>query len=185
MSDMNNKVALIKGASSGIGRATAELFAERSAKVVVAARKQNELHPQQCRSRSRSADVDYLMPAKLIKLAHQTSADDSHESRESEAEGQFSNVSTNYCAGLKMSIKKVSSREFNQAVSRVKKAAGEGPMFITERGRPSHVLMTIEHYQRLSGAPTSLADALAMTPEATEVALEVPRLDERARGADL
>ena len=84
-----------------------------------------------------------------------------------------------------MSIKKVSSREFNQAVSRVKKAAGEGPVFITERGRPSHVLMTIEHYRRLSGAPSSLADALAMTPEAAEVVFEAPRLDEPARAADL
>lgn len=121
----------------------------------------------------------------MILRTPQTRGDDGHKSKESEAEGQCSNISTNYRAGLKMSIKKVSSREFNQAVSRVKKAAGEGPVFITERGRPSHVLMTIEHYQRLSGAPTSLADALAMTPEAAEVALEIPRLDERARGADL
>jgi NAD(P)-dependent dehydrogenase (short-subunit alcohol dehydrogenase family) len=37
LSDMNNKVALITGASSGIGRATAELFAEKGARVVVAA----------------------------------------------------------------------------------------------------------------------------------------------------
>ncbi len=40
---MNNKVALITGASSGIGRATAELFAKKGAKVVVAARRQEEL----------------------------------------------------------------------------------------------------------------------------------------------
>ena len=43
MSDMNDKVALITGASSGIGRATAELFAARGAKVVLAARREHEL----------------------------------------------------------------------------------------------------------------------------------------------
>jgi NAD(P)-dependent dehydrogenase (short-subunit alcohol dehydrogenase family) len=43
MSDMNEKVALITGASSGIGRATAEAFAVRGAKVVLAARRESEL----------------------------------------------------------------------------------------------------------------------------------------------
>jgi len=38
-----NKVAIVTGASSGIGRATAKLFAEEGARIIVAARRQAEL----------------------------------------------------------------------------------------------------------------------------------------------
>ncbi len=43
MIDLNGKVAVVTGASSGIGRATAALFARAGAKVVVAARRKAEL----------------------------------------------------------------------------------------------------------------------------------------------
>ena len=43
MSALSNKVAIITGASSGIGYATSKLFARAGAKVVVAARRQLEL----------------------------------------------------------------------------------------------------------------------------------------------
>jgi NAD(P)-dependent dehydrogenase (short-subunit alcohol dehydrogenase family) len=43
MSDMSDKVALITGASSGIGKATAEAFAAKGARVVLAARRHDEL----------------------------------------------------------------------------------------------------------------------------------------------
>ncbi|HEY4713325.1 MAG TPA: type II toxin-antitoxin system Phd/YefM family antitoxin [Aquirhabdus sp.] len=49
-----------------------------------------------------------------------------------------------------MSIITLSSREFNQDTSRAKKATQEGPVFITDRGRPAHVLLSIKDYQLLT-----------------------------------
>ena len=44
------------------------------------------------------------------------------------------------------------AREYNQDASRVKRAAKDGPVIITERGKPAHVLMTVAAYERLKGA---------------------------------
>jgi prevent-host-death family protein len=83
-----------------------------------------------------------------------------------------------------MSITTLSSREFNQDTSRAKKAAAEGPVIITDRGRPAHVLLSFEDYQRLSGGPRSIADALAM-PGEEDIAFEPPRVSLGSRSADL
>jgi prevent-host-death family protein len=69
----------------------------------------------------------------------------------------------------------LSSREFNQDTGRAKKAAKRGPVFITDRGRPAHVLLTIEEYQRITDKGESIVDLLAM-PEAAGVEFEPPRL---------
>ncbi|KAG0165638.1 hypothetical protein DFQ28_006210 [Apophysomyces sp. BC1034] len=70
----------------------------------------------------------------------------------------------------------MTSREFNQATSEAKKASLGGPVFITDRGKPSHVLLNIDEYRKLAGGTTTLADALAQHGEA-EFAFEVPRVD--------
>lgn len=43
MKQLSGKTAIVTGASAGIGRATAELFAQEGARVVVAARRATEL----------------------------------------------------------------------------------------------------------------------------------------------
>ena len=74
-----------------------------------------------------------------------------------------------------MAVTTLSSREFNQDTSGAKKAARRGPVFITNRGRPAHVLLTIEDYRRLAGGNMSLAEALAQ-PGDSEFAFKPPRV---------
>jgi len=59
----------------------------------------------------------------------------------------------------------ISSREFNQDAAGAKRAAQAGPVFITDRGRPAHVLLSIEDYRRLSGEQRSIVNLLAMDTE--------------------
>ena len=83
-----------------------------------------------------------------------------------------------------MPITTVSSREFNQDASGAKRAASKGPVIITDRGRPAHVLLTIEAYQKLTPKAASIAELLAM-PGVADVAFEPPRVGRMARAADL
>jgi prevent-host-death family protein len=83
-----------------------------------------------------------------------------------------------------MTITSLSSREFNQDTGRAKKAAEHGPVFITDRGRPAHVLLSIEEYRRLTGARRNLVAALSM-PGLSEIDIESPRSRELPRPADL
>jgi prevent-host-death family protein len=59
-------------------------------------------------------------------------------------------------------MRAISSREFNQDVSQAKRAARFEPVFVTDRGRPTHVLMSIDAFRRLSGETESIVDLLAM-----------------------
>lgn len=61
-----------------------------------------------------------------------------------------------------MAITVISSREFNQDTGRAKKAALTGPVFITDRGVPSFVLMRIEEYRNLTGVKNNIAELLSM-----------------------
>jgi prevent-host-death family protein len=75
-----------------------------------------------------------------------------------------------------MTITTISSREFNQEASRVKRATANGPVFITDRGQPSHVLLTIEEYLKITDKKESIVELLAM-PETADIDFEPPRLN--------
>lgn len=83
-----------------------------------------------------------------------------------------------------MTITTLSSREFNQDASGAKKAANQGPVFITDRGRPAHVLLSIEDYQKMVGGPASIVDLLAL-PGVEDIAFDPPRAGKLYRPADL
>ncbi len=74
----------------------------------------------------------------------------------------------------------ISSREFNQDAGGAKKAARRGPVFITDRGRPAHVLLSIEDYRKLVGKQPDIVKLLAMK-EGAAITFEPPRLRESVR----
>lgn len=78
--------------------------------------------------------------------------------------------------------KQISSREFNQDTAGAKKAAEKGPVYITDRGRPAHVLLTYEAYEQLIGTHHVL-DTLGRPAGVENVELVVPASEETARPA--
>lgn len=77
----------------------------------------------------------------------------------------------------------LTSRELNQDVGRAKREAAEGPVFITDRGKPSHVLLSIEDYRRLTGRRRTLGEALAM-PGVADIEFDPSRPRDLPRAAD-
>ena len=80
----------------------------------------------------------------------------------------------------------MTSREFNQHVSRAKRAAKDGPVIITERGKPSYVLMRHEEFAKKPALPNRPQNALeALTdPNASDIDVEFPRLQISFREVD-
>ena len=79
----------------------------------------------------------------------------------------------------------ISSRQFNQSAAAAKRAARDGPVLITDRGRPSHVLLSYEHYRKLRGAGSNLADVLCRTPGIADIDFEIPARLEQERSVEL
>lgn len=83
-----------------------------------------------------------------------------------------------------MSITTMSSREFNHDTSGAKKASQEGPVIITDRGKPAHVLLSIEEYQKLTGIGTSIVELLVM-PDVPDIDFDPERAVVTPRSVDL
>ncbi len=77
-----------------------------------------------------------------------------------------------------MSVHTFSSREFTRDVSAAKRAASEGPVFITDRGRPAFALLAIDDYYRIAGdAETTLLDVMDAIPGGHAIEFDPARLD--------
>ena len=77
------------------------------------------------------------------------------------------NRGMSYCTdkrGAAMTASFLSSRDFNRDPGRAKRAAKNGPVFVTERSKPALVVLSIEDYEKLAGQHRSLADLL-MPPD--------------------
>lgn len=72
------------------------------------------------------------------------------------------------------------SRDFNRDPGSIKRAAMAGPVFITDRNKPSLVVMAIKDYERLAGRGTSLFDVL-MPDDDQDFDFEPPKARVAAR----
>jgi prevent-host-death family protein len=77
----------------------------------------------------------------------------------------------------------LTSREFNQAASEAKRAANNGPVFITDRGKPAHVLLSFADYQKLTGQRRNIAEMLSM-PNATDIEFTPERVNMQIKPAE-
>ncbi|MBU0553439.1 type II toxin-antitoxin system prevent-host-death family antitoxin [Myxococcota bacterium] len=59
----------------------------------------------------------------------------------------------------------MTSREFNQDTGRAKRAARDGPVFITDRGKPAHVFLSIEEYLKITGGNLNIVEMLSMASD--------------------
>ena len=85
-----------------------------------------------------------------------------------------------------MSVNTFSSREFARDVGAAKRAAADGPVFITDRGRLSFALLKIEDYYQLAGKHEgSLLDAMDAIPGGEGIEFEALPVRPRFRAADL
>lgn len=82
------------------------------------------------------------------------------------------------------------ARRFNQDTAGAKRAAEDGPVYVTDRGRPSHVLLAFDEYSQLVGATggpgaRDLLSVLGSDADAAAIELDVRRARDLPRDVDL
>lgn len=73
-------------------------------------------------------------------------------------------------------MRAISARDFNQNTAGAKRDALVEPVFILDRGQPSHVLVSITHYKALLGSAANIVDLLGM-PGIEDVPFDLPPKD--------
>ncbi len=56
----------------------------------------------------------------------------------------------------------MSSREFNHDIGKAEKSSHTNPVIITERGKPTHVLLSYDDYQQMMNAQPKITDLLSL-----------------------
>lgn len=84
-----------------------------------------------------------------------------------------------------MPVTTLSSRDLNADLGRAKRAANEGPVIITDHGKPAHVLLSFSEYQRIIGRQQCVVDELGLPAGIEDVEIDFPRSRERPGQVDL
>jgi hypothetical protein len=84
-----------------------------------------------------------------------------------------------------MSVHTFSSRDFTRDVSAAKRAAANGPVFITDRGRPAFALLQIKDYNRMVGKnELSFLDVMDGLPGGSDIEFDPPKANIVFRAAE-
>ena len=70
----------------------------------------------------------------------------------------------------------MSMRQHSQDSSGAVKAANKEPVFLTNRGKTTHVLLSIKDYEKLKGKPMSIVEMLRH-PESDHIDFDPPKLE--------
>ena len=75
----------------------------------------------------------------------------------------------------------MSSREFNHDIGKAKRTSHTNPVIITERGKPTHVLLSYEEYQQIITTQPKITDLLSLAVdidfEPTKVVIQSKAVD--------